>query len=61
MEQGTETLHSDVAGVVSAGADATPASRLDGLRARRQILADGALLLVTLIWGATFVLSLIHI
>lgn len=56
MEQGTETLHSDVAGVVSTGVDATPASRLEGLRGRRQLLADGALLLVTLIWGATFVM-----
>ncbi|MGE5601957.1 MAG: DMT family transporter [Nitrososphaerales archaeon] len=55
MEQGTDTLHSEVAGVASAR-EATPASRLDGLRARRQLLADGALLLVTLIWGATFVM-----
>jgi drug/metabolite transporter (DMT)-like permease len=60
MAQGTETLHSSAAGVAPAsavaGAGATPAARLDGLRARRQLLADGALLLVTLIWGATFVM-----
>ncbi len=56
MEQGTETLHSNVAGPAPVVEEAAPASRLDGLRARRQLLADGALLLVTLIWGATFVM-----
>lgn len=56
MEQGTDTLQSNEAGVVSAGADAAPASRLEGLRGRRQLLADAALLMVTLIWGATFVM-----
>jgi drug/metabolite transporter (DMT)-like permease len=29
---------------------------MESLRSRRQLLADGALLLVTLIWGATFVM-----
>jgi drug/metabolite transporter (DMT)-like permease len=53
LEQATDTLHGEVAGV----AEATPVSRLgNGLRARRQLAADGALLLVTLIWGATFVM-----
>src|SRR5512137_1784567 len=53
MEQGSEILLGDGAGV----AGATPASRLrDGLRARRQFVADLGLLFVTLIWGATFVM-----
>ncbi len=53
MEQGTDALHGNDAGV----AKATPASRLGGnLRVRRQLVADSALLLVTLIWGATFVM-----
>lgn len=53
MEQATDTLHGEVAGV----AGATPVSRLgDGLRARKQLAADAALLMVTLIWGATFVM-----
>ncbi len=56
MEQGTDTLPGDDAGAVTAGAGAAPASRLDRLRSRRQLLADGALLLVTIIWGATFVM-----
>jgi drug/metabolite transporter (DMT)-like permease len=52
VEQGTDTLQGEVAGV----AEATPASRANGFRDRRQIAADGALLMVTLIWGATFVM-----
>jgi drug/metabolite transporter (DMT)-like permease len=53
VEQATDTLHGEVAGV----AEATPVSRLEeGFRARRQLAADGALLFVTLIWGATFVM-----
>jgi drug/metabolite transporter (DMT)-like permease len=52
VEQGTDTLQGEVAGV----AEATPVSRLDGFHARRQLAADGALLMVTLIWGATFVM-----
>jgi drug/metabolite transporter (DMT)-like permease len=53
VEQGTDTLQGEVAGV----AEATPASRLGGRsRAHRQLAADGALLMVTLIWGATFVM-----
>ena len=47
-----EALHGNDAGA----AGAAPASRLHALRARRQSLADAALLLVTLIWGATFVM-----
>lgn len=56
MEQGTETLPGNDAGAAAAGAGATPASRLARLRGRRQLLADAALLLVTVIWGATFVM-----
>ncbi len=53
VEQGSDTLLGNDAGV----AKATPASRLGGgLRAQRQLAADAALLLVTLIWGATFVM-----
>jgi drug/metabolite transporter (DMT)-like permease len=53
VEQATDTLQGEVAGV----AEATPASRFgDGLRARKQLAADAALLMVTLIWGATFVM-----
>jgi drug/metabolite transporter (DMT)-like permease len=53
VEQGTDTLQGEVAGV----AEATPALRLeDGILRRRQLGADGALLLVTMIWGATFVM-----
>ncbi len=48
----TDTQYGNDAGAVSTA----PASRLEGLRARRQLLADAALLLVTLIWGATFVM-----
>jgi drug/metabolite transporter (DMT)-like permease len=52
MEQGTDMLQSNDAGAVPTA----PASRLAGFRARRQLVADGALLLVTLVWGATFVM-----
>lgn len=53
MEQATDTPQGEVAGV----AEATPASRFgNGLRARKQLAADAALLMVTLIWGATFVM-----
>ena len=53
MQQGSDTLLGDDAGV----AKATPASRLGaGLIARRQLVADFGLLLVTLVWGATFVM-----
>ena len=46
-----------LAGEDAGVAKATPASRLgDGLRGRRQLVADSALLFVTLIWGATFVM-----
>lgn len=48
----TDTMIGNEAGAASGA----PASRLEGLRGRRQLLADLALLAVTAVWGATFVM-----
>ena len=53
MEQGIDSVFGEGAGV----AEATPVSRLpDPARQRQQLGADAALLMVTVVWGATFVM-----